>query len=293
MELTHDPILANAVDSWLTINDPRHMRHLREFQAGLLNAGSVPGALVESNGNVRSSAVLTGSDKDEALRASDELKKLLGDGTAPQDEKVKKFAACPTDGCTTILDMARRSSGYEANSKDSENQKRFNSYCTRLLDAPFFHLLSRTTSELNQESEDWNGLIEKVADLFDGVASEDKSEVKKSLTNLVSTAFSHAGERQSTDIFTQSVLNVKGKDKKRECVVYIYSSHVSVVANSAKGGTTQQMEYSVSKLKLQFRVDQWPMFAEKVLNKQFKAVDDWLTDNTTDDGPVKTNLCIR
>lgn len=257
--------------------------------------GSGKNKATEKNISV-SGAILVGGGKDDALE-KDSLVKMPEGGLSHLTDKeykklLKTFKNSPFTGCTTVLDMARKSSGYDplSLSDDGVNDEKFKDYIKRVLDAPFFHIRGSDSSKYKGESKDWNEVIDFVSDLYDGVTAGEKEAITKSIKSLAKVAASKVDTKQHQSLFVQSTLKA---DKFVQ--VYIYSSHVTMETHNEKGGDSTKTDITIKKVSLDFYIDLWPSYAESVMNKHVKTVKDWLDDNTTkEETSKKVNLtCLK
>ncbi len=262
------------VDSWLQLNDPTHAMRLNDYASTLEIAA--PAGLP-----VVSAASLAGPDREAALRKA----KLLKESSDP----VSVFKDDLGDGCSTILNMARRASGFNPlDTKDPQAAKRFENYLDRVQKAPFFMLMYARKTVVHNKSSDWDKLISAIGDTFEGLADEDKKGVIKSLTSLAKVAASKEETKQSEDLFVQSVIHAGS-----EYEIFLYNSHVTLESSTEKGSTSRQSSFELVTVKLRLLKSLWPLSAEKVYRAgHAKAVDDWLDENTTEPGGVRANLCI-
>lgn len=242
-----------------------------------------------------SGALLMGDGKNDALK-KDSLVKMPTDDMSDDDYQklLKVFKDAPTTGCATVLDMARQSSGYNplVLADDGENEKNFKDYIKRILDAPFFHIVSSDSSEYNNTTQDWNKLIDFISDLYDGVTDRDKKQIVKSIKSLVNIAASEVDEKQNKSLFIQSTLEVD----QEVIQLYIYSSNLTMQRTSKRmKPDSSDTHITIHKAVLNFYIDLWPSSAEKVMNKHVKRLDSWLDDNTAKEKTSKkVNLtCLK
>lgn len=245
----------------------------------------IPAGVGVECGAVCSAAVLVGNDKDRVLKASDEL--------GSNSNFLETFARCPADGCTTIMDIARQATGYEPMRRDAEGQARFRNYIDRLKASPFFFNALQDVSQFTRESKDWNDLVGTVVNALPDIPPESREEFRQSLINLVRNSFSHAGSQSSSDLFVQNVLSVSSQGQKLDYAACFYVCHVVVVTHPTKGGTTGQVHYGIERTRLQFDTERWKDLASQVWDQQVRRVRQWLEDNTTPSGNVRTRLCLR
>lgn len=271
--------LENKMTAWLSENNPAAFKCKANAEV------TVQAASPEHSTNVAASTavVLGGSDyKADDGAIKDALKK-------DREKAIKLFKESPLSGCTTVLDMARISSGYDPNvSMDGANQDNYRKYLSKVLECPLFHLKLNTCDRYNRNESSWDKAIEQISDLFTGVEENDKEKIKQSIKNLTNAVTSNYNTRQGTSIFSVSALNTAHNNVE----AYIFYSNISMCESKSKGSDCKQSALNIFKTYLEFRKDLWPVYAEKIFNVHYEAVDDWITANSTKIGEAKTNLCI-
>lgn len=276
--------IENKVSAWLSENDPAAFRYAVQNQAR--TSAPLLAASPEHSTNIAAStAVVLGKcdykDTDSAI------KKAI-DANNPNEAR-RIFRESPLQGCTTVLDMARISSGYDPNiDMNGANQDNYRRYLSKVLNCPLFHLKLNTRDEYNRHESSWRDAINEIADMFTGVVEEDKDKIKQSITNLTNAVTSHRNTKQGTSIFSVSALNTAGDNTE----AYIYYSDISMCEDKSKGSDCKQTSLNIYKTYLAFRRDLWPIYADQIFDKHYKAVSDWINDNSTPQGEVKSNLCI-
>jgi len=288
--------LISAIDSWILLNDPTHSKNLANFNDSLNLSVIQP---IGPPGSVASGGLLVGNDRDNVLQNSKELKEKLNTPAG-----LDQFIKCPMDGCTSLLNMARVASGYnpalmgvetdpiKKAQADAKNLASYNEYINRVMKAPFFNLELSDSKTITKTSSDWNALVDDIASLYEGIIKEDLDSIKKSLVTITKAAMSRQGSLETANLFTQSVLGAINNGTEAYYTVNIYSSHVAMVSNSSKGGSSTQSDFEIRRTKLKFRTSDWPNFAEKVYKKHVTAVDDWLETNISPTGDTQVNSCL-
>jgi hypothetical protein len=243
-----------------------------------------PKLLSAATGPVVSNAQVVGPLANQALQEGQEMTQ------EEFDEQLRLFKKSPANGISTILELARKRSGFDASKLNEPAQKQnFERYLTDVQAAPFFTLVLAQKTTLHRESQDYNELIDAISKTFEGLATEDQKSVTEGITNLAKTAASSEHFKQTEDLFVQSVLHAQNNNWS----IYLYRSSVTLTADKEKGATTRQSDFLLQKLKLKLLHEQWPFWAEKVLRKTGVApIQDWLDGNSTPMGNLAFNLCI-
>lgn len=265
------------VETWLTVNDPRNVEHT--------NRVMLAANLAAADSDVKwtgSKAMIGGPNLAPHLAADKALATLKADPATADTTSdaykalVDKFIQSPLNGCTTVMDMAMKKSGFNPlDPAQVGNDTKFQAYISQLISAPFFHLESSNTKIMDERSSNWDGLIGGVADLFKGITDQDKGKIIDSLKALAHAATATSDTVETTNLFVQSAIGVDS-----DIAVNIYWSNVGMIQHSGKH-STDQTTFKVVNATLNFRTDQWPGFAPKVAAYQVGLVSDWLTSNNT------------
>lgn len=239
-------------------------------------------------------AALVGTALNSALEADDDARQSLpvSGGRPDQDpEFIETFVNAPATGLSTLLDMARAAAGWDPLAPDDPvNVARFRSYVAAVETNPLFHLTLADTVHYERRSQDWSKVISDIADLFDGVESEDRDKIKKSLVGLAEAATSRTDTRQTTNLFAQNTIQA-GED---ELEAYIYASTVTFVEHNDKSDTRQQ-EFTIKRVRFAFQTKLWnEVTATSVAQHHFKSLLDWLDRFNTKQGDQPQILtCFR
>jgi hypothetical protein len=282
--------LANSIERWMALNDPRKPKKLFTASPRVTATLKSTAELFGKSEAVVSSAQLTGEEANDVIESSKKLKKSLDEKN--DQEGLERFKNQPMDGCTSVMNIARKTSGFDPLKPEiAGNLDKFFDYGKRILDAPFFNLGYSDSKKIHRESKDWNDLIQGVTDLFEGVKGDDIAKIKDGIQNLAIAATSRSSTKQAMNLFVQNVLQADGGTYS----VYIYFSSIELQEDKKKGSTSKQSDFNISRIKLIFRSGDWPFFAEKVWKKEVCAVDDWLNGNTTTKGdqPAKLAAFMR
>lgn len=276
--------IENKLTAWLNENDPLLIKNNVRSQADI--SESITATSPEQSTNIAvSSAVVVGDNK--YWETDSEIKTALDKKN--RDEALKIFKANPLSGCTTILDMARITSGYDPNGDITEaNKDNYLEYLKKVYSCPLIHLNTNMRETYNRKETSWEDAISQIAELFTGIADSNKDKIKRSIKNLANAAASHSNTAQGTSIFSVSAINTS----KNNVEIYIYHSNISLCENKSKGSDCKQTSIDIIKAYCEFRSDMWATYAEMIFNKHYEAVNNWINDNSTQNGDVKTNLCV-
>lgn len=208
--------------------------------------------------------------------------------SAPVPLKESTFKECLAEGAANILNIAAKRTHYiPGNITDPLAKEKFEAYLNKVQTAPYFTTLLSRTVEVTNKSKDFNALIDAVADTFVGIADEDKKGVINSLGKLAKIAASTKETRQTEDLFLQSTIYVDN-----EIDLFIYNSHVEMKSDEEKGSTTSQSLFRIRTLKIRLLKGVFTRNSEKIRQETDQSADEWGEDNDSEEGGLKTNLCL-
>ena len=254
--------LTAVAQRWLVTHEPEPEFAPRAFAAMV---DSLPGG--KQVAAVPSGAIV-GGDAVNYAKADAAIKEAGSD----LGELTRILTDSPINGCTTVMDIALKHSNY--NPLDPEQAGNFAAYLKyvqAIVTAPFFHLNYADTKTLSERSQNWDNLINGIAGLFDDVTSQDRTRIVTGLKKLAHAATSTSDKSEKLNIFSQSAI----AQNTSAITVAIFYSDVAMIEHSGKH-TTKQADYTINRSVLNFREDQWPVFAPVVAEKQVTRVDDWL-----------------
>lgn len=274
--------LMNSITGWLSTNNPQNA----PISERRVHSASIEPVSPEESTNIATStAVVLGSSDTAAIDKA--MKEAI---ETDREKAIEQFKKYPLLGCTTVLDMARVASGYDPNGdmNDQNTKDKYNDYVKRIQTCPFFHLNMNEKQTLNRSESSWGEAIDQISNLFSGVTSKDKEKIVQAVKNLANAVSSKSNTRQGTSLYSVSAIN----SDEHTIDVYIYFSDISMIASSKKGSDSKQTEITITKTNLSFDTEMWVFYAEKVYDKHYKSIEDWLDDNITEPGNLKTNLCV-
>lgn len=275
--------MAISLDNWLALYSPSRI-------PGLLAVRPDPNPKIadlfrfETAVQTVASAALIGDAVLEAQQADIALQQArLQSGGSCNDDEIQKWLDAPSTGLTTLLDMSRTSSGWQPLVDTPENVGRFHSYLQIVEACPLLHLEFADQATYHRATTDWNRVIDDIVGFFTGVESADLAKIKKSLVDLADAATSRHNTRQAENIFTDQV-----PQKDRDALHHnIYFSHVELVVDSHGKSTTNQVDYTINRMRFEFRSDLWERAtALAVCQRFFCSLDDWLIKNKTTKGDI-------
>lgn len=244
----------HPMDAWLAVNDPA-------LHASIKHVPMVASFLAVT---------------DQELAPS--MSSLTGPGAAAAKSNTD-WATNPALGAANCAQIAMRAASYDPTNldmADKANAAAFDNFRSKLAGCPLFITKMAEKQTLEQKTSDWNDLIDSIANTFTGIMDKDKSAITDSLKALAKAASSKMSTKQTTQVFTQNTVNVDDVIS-----YYLYSSKVTFEEEKGKGFHTRQSSFVVWKLRLQFQIDLWPDWWEKIKEKFDGDMGKWLGDTTT------------
>lgn len=283
--------------AWLNSHDPLKFGVHNVWTRAHVEALDNMFEVTDSATHTVSNATLIGDEKEEALNRSMQAKQNLPDnGTNPANSNpfVQSFLEAPAAGATTMLDMARISSGFNPlDPVNPTNVEAYRQYIKTVLNNVMFSLELSDIKTVEIKERDFNKLISEIVSLFKGIKAEDESAIEKGLEGLATAATSTKDVRQSRDLFVQNAMQIDDGN----ILINIYYSTVSMIVHDGKS-TTNQTNYTIARTRLKFQKEFWnEITAGEVAKYHFKDLSDWLSGNTTkpgDDeiGPETAEVCF-
>ncbi|MEC4816464.1 MAG: hypothetical protein SAK29_24830, partial [Scytonema sp. PMC 1069.18] len=216
------------------------------------------------------------------LAKDDALRKVLSAGgiqATPEQYEVllKAFKDSPATGCTTVMDMARISTGFNPAAPLQEgNYSAFIDYVNTLTSSPFFEVYPSSNEEYRRVNEDWNRVVDDIVNYYQGITDADRGRVRMSLYQLIQAAVSRRDSWQSQTLFVQNTVQATNNN----LIVFIYQSNVAIIEHGRKRTSTETF-FKITKIILKFYVEHWVNYAELVIKTHIKLVRDWLDENST------------
>lgn len=263
--------IKDALEFWMTevTTEPRLASHSREALASFFAA---------ADELTPTGIVVTGTQDVSAQQAN--LAEAQNVHGPKSDQAIDAMLEHPATGLMHISDLSRIKAGWNPVSLEDPDAStlKYNDYLRRLISMPLLSLDYSETQRIVRESSDWNELINSVADLFTGIQSQDKDQIRVSLTNLAKAASSRMSTDERTDLFCQSALNTGNNVYQ----LYLYSTNVTFKEEKGKGFDTKQSTFEVRKLRLTLKYELWVRdWVARVIGQTSSSLDDWLNDNQT------------
>lgn len=230
-------------------------------------------------------------------------------------------------GCSSLLNIARVKSKFNpfVNCKNTEED--FKNFVEQLSSCPFFSLVM--SEEINVEKKDcnWDGLVNSIVDLYDGVRELDKSQIKNSIVNLVKSASSKLNTVNSQKLFFHNTIRVdksetaeddkdnwnnneeenesdeqvltkrakhccdddeKMCDDDGEIVVYLYNSYIQTIHSKDKRIDSRESKVCVKKAIFKFNTSMWEENYEMIKDRNIYLISDWINESAIAEETVKS-----
>lgn len=271
-----DPRLA-----WLELYDPRRAQAMR--QRATVDLMVAAAAVPES---VPANSIVGGADAASALALDKQIAAARGPGD-PTPELIRLFKRSPLTGCTSIMDMALTSSGWNPlDPRQVGNYAGFMNYATTLGRTPFFTQPPATGTKTLPGGKNFNALIGQVANLMPGLTNADRERITTTVLHLAHAVFGPGGggnvQRSAmSTLFTQQALGVNSG----QIQINLYFCQVAMVYKHTESkhssSTTEQSSFTVHRFTTGFQTSIWEQYAEAVAKKQITVVDEWLKKTTS------------
>ncbi len=248
----------------------------------LAGGSSVSGQNSVAMGNGAPEASRQGQALDVAIEKGDKktIVDLLTESTA--------------NAVSSILGLSQTRSGWNPLDPNSaQNAQGFQRFVEQILKVPYFNTTQAETKKVHYQESNYNSLIDKVVDLYDGVTEQDKDKIKRSIVNLAKACTSRVNQKNTNTLFVQNSLHAPGNS--RDIVVQLAQTFMEMELDHRTGKGAPQdkfrTEIEVNILELTFKGDIWERSAaEKLANKFIESWDDWLNDTTTPPSPHQRNV---
>lgn len=233
---------------------------------------------------VPASSVLAGADRDkhcDADRKVGEALRLPGaltPGSGAFDALVNAFGASPLTGCTSVLDLALRSSEWNpVDPRQAGNHEAFRRYVSIVAGTPFFDRPLLRQHPIPAPPNDPAGIVRDVAQIVPDISGEDRARIAKNITILAHSVFG-GGDHQHAEMamFVQHAVNAATP----AIAVHLYWCSAEMRYDCTRSKTTvsvsSQSVFCVEHVSVEFRAADWGRYAAEVARRQVTSVEEWL-----------------
>ncbi|WP_027721975.1 hypothetical protein [Maridesulfovibrio zosterae] len=233
----------------------------------------------------------TGSNAQKESAQGKELDEAIGKGD--EEAIVRLLTNSTGNAVSSILGLAQsRTDWNPLDPNNDKNAEGFQNFIKSILKVPFFNVTQSERTTVHYEETNYNDLIDKVVDLYDGITKSDIPLIKNSIVNLAKACTSRVNTKNTKTLFVQNTMNATGTD----IVVGIQQTFMMMERSheSHKGAPKDQYktEITVNVMELTFKGSIWNKDAAKKLAAKFvKSWDDWLDGTTTP--PEKKAAAIK
>lgn len=239
---------------------------------------SAPGLPVVVSARLIGSGAGTALQKDQAYLEA----RNAGQMKAARSRLVES----PATGCAMIMTLARNASGFNPrNLNQSDNQARFQDYLQQLFNCPVLHTAVNDRKEMNW-SADWGTIVDKILEHYQGIAAQDRENIKNSLWSLAHAAASSPNTNEQLNLFVQNSIEIEGSIK-----IYLYKSFVLMRQDKHKGSgknaptrIKNEAYFQLYRVIMDFDQAGWPAYAPTIMERTNTSLTDWLGENTTPQG---------
>ncbi|WP_435952935.1 hypothetical protein [Dryocola sp. BD626] len=285
MTITQQQQSLSAFNEWLendkkvSLTGPALKAHAL-FEVKTSGDSSVSGQNTIATGNDAAKQAAVGQDLDKAIKDQN------------KNEIVDILARNPGNAVTSILGLAQSRTDWNPLDPDNaKNSKGFTDFVASILKVPFFTTTQSETKTVHYEEENYNSLIDKVVDLYDGVTDQNKEKIKLSISNLIKACTSRVNTQNTDTLFVQNTLQAANGNivvQLQQTYMYMELDH-----NTGKGAPKDKYktQIDVKVLELTFSSALWTRdAAEKLADKFVQSWDDWLNGTTTPDSAKQSRL---
>lgn len=282
------PVTIDTFTSWL--ENPQSLVDSSEHGEFLQSLAVSSAEPVEQTIAAQNSVPIGDAAPSEAAQG-DALNQAKADGDTKKLAEI--LAASAGNAVTSMLGLAQSSSGWNPQDPDAaKNQQNFTKLIGILLANPLMVIKQRDTKSVHYQESNYNSLIDKVVDLYDGIAGDDIGKIKNSIANLAKASTSRVNTSNTSSLFVQNTLNAA---ESSDIVIMFQSSTMMMEYShsSGKGAPkdTYKTEIDVTTIELHFNSAAWtPGMAESLAKKFTQAWDDWLNGTTTPDAPNQADI---
>jgi len=124
---------------------------------------------------IASSGEIIGAQQDADLAVSALLYEMNSSGASP-DKTAEELVKSPAIVLAMMSTMAMTSAGYNATKPNLIGNA---NYTNLLRENPFLMISSDRSIDVNYQCENYNDLIDKVVNVFEGIFGFDKNKIKK------------------------------------------------------------------------------------------------------------------
>jgi hypothetical protein len=221
-------------------------------------------------------ATLNGAERDAVMRRDAAVARLkhqrglTGPGRA---ELLEAFRNSPMTGMTTVIDLARRKSGYNPLGKSDDNQQKLLPFMMELAKSGLFSMSSHSNSFDIEPGKPGKDVAAAIAQ-FVGTDPVLAPAIRGQLEDVMRMAVTTLGQAQSREMLREHTLTADGR--------YLFthancSVRMVVVMLPPMNYLTQGSGVRGSMV-FEFKTAEWPKAAERILDEHLKTVTDWLDE---------------
>lgn len=167
---------------------------------------------------------------------------------APVKNTAEELLKSPANALAIMSTMAMTSAGYNATKPNLNGNVNAYATYTNLMREHLLLIISQDKSlDINYQYENYNDLIDRIVNVYDGITGFDKNKIKKSVTDLAKAALSHAELKNTDTKFTQDVIVSKSIN---DLNFYINTSNIELERKSGGDGKNAPTDKYKSRVQL-------------------------------------------
>jgi hypothetical protein len=229
-------------------------------------------------GSVNASSLILGSGSAQALARDRAVVSAQPQGF---DAVLVAFRESPLTGCTSVMDIALRDSGWNPlDPRQAGNHDGFSRYVANMMGTPFFNRppgFTANTLDLRQ-FRDPPAMVRAIAGLLPDTGPVDQQRVTRSILDMAHNVFGSGGDSGSAraTLFVQHAVSPTAA----AILVNLYWCQVMMhfERHSSKSSVSVEVQsiFNVERTTLTFPTGNWAQYAEAVARRRLTDVETWL-----------------
>lgn len=196
---------------------------------------------------IASAGEIIGAQQEVDLAVSDRIHAMNSNNT-PVKNTAEELVKSPANALAMMTTMAMTAAGYDATKPNLKgNVNAYATYTNIMKDHPLLMISQDKAIDINYQYENYNDLIDRTVDLYEGIAGFDKNKIKKSVTDLAKAALSHAEQKNTDTTFTQGVIDSRSRDDLK---FYINTSNIELERKSGGNGKNAPTDKFKSRIQI-------------------------------------------
>jgi hypothetical protein len=184
----------------------------------------------------------------------------------------------PTAVASLLNHSQNRANFHPASMTAKELALAFRNYAIEIDKNPFLYLSKTSIDKQSYKSKDYNVLIDRVVNLYEGLESVDLDEIKDSIANMGKSLLSHQTTEDSMNLFAQSTIGMSDPGNPKFMIYY-----TTLRMKNVKNGKSEvlEQEYEVNRTSYFVLPDLIKAHAASLAKLQKTTIDDWAINSTS------------